>query len=102
MGFSFSMASNSSEIDGRFGGAVRLGGWVSVEWEPEKSYRSCAVYYYWVIWRYRNDVVHRERQMRKDTLFDTIRECALLWVSNRCKKLSVGWTAWFQNPISNL
>ena len=57
---------------------------------------------YWVIWMYRNDVVHNERHMRKEILFYTIRECAFLWVSNRRKKLSVCWTTWFQNPLINL
>ena len=55
---------------------------------------------YWVIWRFRNDVVHGARKMRKDNLFDYIREFSFLWVSNRFKKRSITWNVWLQNLFS--
>ena len=33
---------------------------------------------FWVIWRFRNDLVHGGRKMRKNTLFDTIRDFSFL------------------------
>ena len=29
---------------------------------------------YWYLWRFRNDVVHESKLIRKDVLFDSIRE----------------------------
>ncbi|KAL4573017.1 hypothetical protein LXL04_019810 [Taraxacum kok-saghyz] len=45
----------------------------------------------WVIWRYRNDVVHDSGKMKKDMLVDSIKEFSFLWFSNRFPKGSVCW-----------
>ncbi|KAL4590821.1 hypothetical protein LXL04_003764 [Taraxacum kok-saghyz] len=39
-----------------------------------------------------NDVVHDARVMRKNMLFDSIREFSFLWCNSRNRKLSINWT----------
>ncbi|KAL4584583.1 hypothetical protein LXL04_009187 [Taraxacum kok-saghyz] len=39
---------------------------------------------FWMILRFRNDVVHESRKMRKDMLVDFIKDFAFVWISNRC------------------
>ncbi|KAL4561192.1 hypothetical protein LXL04_033355 [Taraxacum kok-saghyz] len=56
----------------------------------------------WMIWRYRNDVVHEARVMKKDMLFDAIREFSFQWCNSRNRKLSINWTVWLQNPLNAL
>ena len=56
----------------------------------------------WFVWRYRNDVVHETRVLRKNLLFDSIREFSFLWFSNRNRALRINWTVWFQNPLNVL
>ncbi|KAL4575936.1 hypothetical protein LXL04_012023 [Taraxacum kok-saghyz] len=51
---------------------------------------------FWVLWRYRIDVVHESRLMRNAMLFDTIREYSFLWFSNRHRKMTIYWTACFK------
>ena len=54
----------------------------------------------WMIWCYRNDVVHEVRLLRKEILFDAIREFLFLWFSDRHKKISVNWTVLLQDPLN--
>ena len=49
----------------------------------------------WIIWRYRNDLVHDSHKMMKDILVDSIKEFSFLWFSNRSKKVSITWNIWF-------
>ncbi|KAL4583477.1 hypothetical protein LXL04_008050 [Taraxacum kok-saghyz] len=43
----------------------------------------------WIIWRFRNDVVHGGRKMRKNVIFDLIRDYAFVWFCNRQRKTHV-------------
>ncbi|KAL4588701.1 hypothetical protein LXL04_001596 [Taraxacum kok-saghyz] len=56
----------------------------------------------WMICRFRNDVVHESRKMRKDMLVDSIKEFSFLWVTNRFKKISINWNLWFFCPLNSL
>ncbi|KAL4582801.1 hypothetical protein LXL04_007360 [Taraxacum kok-saghyz] len=53
----------------------------------------------WFIWRLRNDIVHAARMMRRDVLFDFIREFSFVWFSSRLKRVRVNWLCWLQNPL---
>ncbi|KAL4560066.1 hypothetical protein LXL04_032214 [Taraxacum kok-saghyz] len=44
---------------------------------------------FWMIWRFRNDVVHESRKMRKDMIVDNIKEISFVWVTNRFKKTNI-------------
>ncbi|KAL4587828.1 hypothetical protein LXL04_000702 [Taraxacum kok-saghyz] len=57
----------------------------------------CATF--WYLWRLRNDIVHEARLIRKDSVFDSIREFSFTWASTRQKKVKVNWNRWLQNPI---
>ena len=54
----------------------------------------------WVIWRYRNDVVHETRSLRTCLLFDHIREISYFWLSTRNKKVRDCWNLWLRHPLS--
>ena len=66
----------------------------------KESFETVVCTTYWLIWRFRNDVVHETRKLKKDALFDTIRELTFLWFSNRCNKVIVSWSLWLQNPLN--
>ncbi|KAL4573605.1 hypothetical protein LXL04_020416 [Taraxacum kok-saghyz] len=57
---------------------------------------------FWVIWRYRNDVVHDEGKIRKETIFYAIREFSFLWFCNRESKVSFFYSSWMQYPLNAL
>ncbi|KAL4592856.1 hypothetical protein LXL04_005863 [Taraxacum kok-saghyz] len=57
---------------------------------------------FWMIWRFRNDVVHESRKMRKEMLVDFIKDFAFVWISNRCKKVPNNWNLWFFCPLNAL
>ncbi|KAL4582181.1 hypothetical protein LXL04_006723 [Taraxacum kok-saghyz] len=46
----------------------------------------------WLVWRYRNDVVHEARVMRKNMLFDSIREFSFLWCNRAERMQSISFT----------
>ncbi|KAL4567417.1 hypothetical protein LXL04_023001 [Taraxacum kok-saghyz] len=54
----------------------------------------------WVIWRYRNDVVHETGSLRICLLFDYIREISYLWFSSRNIKVRGCWNLWLQHPLT--
>ncbi|KAL4577803.1 hypothetical protein LXL04_013917 [Taraxacum kok-saghyz] len=56
----------------------------------------------WMIWRFRNDVVHEARNMRKDMLVDNIKEIVFVWIINRFKKVSGSWNLWLLCPLNAL
>ncbi|KAL4591888.1 hypothetical protein LXL04_004862 [Taraxacum kok-saghyz] len=58
----------------------------------------CAVW--WIIWRYRNDVVHDNRKMIKWLILDYIKEFSFVWFRNRQSKLVLSWTDWLQNLLN--
>ncbi|KAL4570644.1 hypothetical protein LXL04_026303 [Taraxacum kok-saghyz] len=74
----------------------------SNRWRPNQKSQVevvlCAVL--WFIWRYRNDVLHETRKMRKCILIDSIKEFSFVWFSNRQKKVVVSWTDWLQHPLN--
>ncbi|KAL4575491.1 hypothetical protein LXL04_022336 [Taraxacum kok-saghyz] len=41
----------------------------------------CTVF--WVLWRFRNDMVHGAGKLNRNILFDVIREYSFLWFCNR-------------------
>ena len=57
---------------------------------------------FWMIWRFRNDVVHESRKMRKEMLVDFIKDFAFVWISNRCKKVPNNWNLWLFCPLNAL
>ena len=54
----------------------------------------------WMVWRYRNDVVHDAGKMKNDMLVDSIKEFSFLWFSNRFQKDSVRWNLWLFSPLN--
>nr|GEU35933.1 RNA-directed DNA polymerase, eukaryota, reverse transcriptase zinc-binding domain protein [Tanacetum cinerariifolium] len=55
---------------------------------------------WWVIWKYRNQVLFGNIIPRMDLLFDEIYRLSYSWVSSRCKSLSVDWNVWIKNLVS--
>ncbi|GJV80075.1 RNA-directed DNA polymerase, eukaryota [Tanacetum coccineum] len=41
---------------------------------------------WWLIWRFRNQVLFGSKQPRRDLLFDDIVQLSYLWISNRCSR----------------
>ncbi|KAL4568159.1 hypothetical protein LXL04_023765 [Taraxacum kok-saghyz] len=56
----------------------------------------------WILWRYRNDVIHESRKMRKGVILDCIKEFSFVWFRNRQHKVVVSWTDWLQQPLNVL
>ncbi|KAL4568544.1 hypothetical protein LXL04_024158 [Taraxacum kok-saghyz] len=56
----------------------------------------------WIMWRYRNDVIHESRKMRKGIILDCIKEFSFVWFHNRHNKVVVSWTDWLQQPLNVL
>lgn len=56
----------------------------------------------WSIWRWRNRIAHANMddqvRLRQDDIFPAFQRQSLLWVSNRCNKISVNWAGWISNP----
>nr|GEU95905.1 RNA-directed DNA polymerase, eukaryota [Tanacetum cinerariifolium] len=55
---------------------------------------------WWVIWKYRNQVLFGNTHLRMDLLFDDISRLSYTWCSSRCKSLSIDWNVWIKNPSS--
>ena len=56
----------------------------------------------WIMWRYRNDVIHDSRKMRKGIILDCIKEFSFVWFRNRQHKVVVAWSDWLQQPLNVL
>ncbi|GKC81848.1 RNA-directed DNA polymerase, eukaryota, reverse transcriptase zinc-binding domain protein [Tanacetum coccineum] len=54
---------------------------------------------WWVIWKFRNQVLFGNNFPRLDLLFDEIVRLSFNWVSSRCKP-SLDWNSWMKNPSS--
>ncbi|GJQ94337.1 RNA-directed DNA polymerase, eukaryota [Tanacetum coccineum] len=52
---------------------------------------------WWLIWRFRNQVLFGSKQPRRDLLFDDIVQLSYLWISNRCK-FKINSVSWLKNP----
>ncbi|GJX12486.1 RNA-directed DNA polymerase, eukaryota [Tanacetum coccineum] len=55
---------------------------------------------WWVIWKYRNQVLFGNSLPRMDLLFDEISRLSYSWCSSRCKSLTIDWNVWIKNPSS--
>ncbi|KAL4570314.1 hypothetical protein LXL04_025966 [Taraxacum kok-saghyz] len=58
----------------------------------------------WIMWRYRNDVLHDSRKMRKGCILDCINEFAFLWFRYRQTKVwnwLSKWTGYFDKIPEN-
>ncbi|KAL4584844.1 hypothetical protein LXL04_009454 [Taraxacum kok-saghyz] len=56
----------------------------------------------WGMWRYRNDVIHESRLLRKNMLFDFIQDFSFNLCSSRQHKLRISWVDWLQQPLRSL
>ncbi|GKA33669.1 RNA-directed DNA polymerase, eukaryota, reverse transcriptase zinc-binding domain protein [Tanacetum coccineum] len=54
---------------------------------------------WWVIWKYRNQILFGSSQPRIDMLFDEIVLLSFTWCSNRCKN-NFDWISWMKCPRS--
>ena len=54
---------------------------------------------WWVIWKFRNQVLFESKLPRVDLLFDDIVKLSFSWCSNRCS-LNFDWNSWMKNPTS--
>ncbi|GJU23372.1 RNA-directed DNA polymerase, eukaryota [Tanacetum coccineum] len=54
---------------------------------------------WWVIWKFRNQVLFGSELPRVDLLFDDIVKLSFTWCSNRCS-LNFDWNSWMKNPSS--
>ncbi|GKB14249.1 hypothetical protein Tco_0848172 [Tanacetum coccineum] len=55
----------------------------------------------WVVWRWRNRVVHakdQKQKIRSEDIFPQIQIISLSWISNRCKLIGFDWSRWVNNP----
>ncbi|XP_071735624.1 uncharacterized protein [Rutidosis leptorrhynchoides] len=52
----------------------------------------------WVIWRFQNGVIFSENPMRKDEIFDSIRNYSYTWLFSRSKK-QMSWNSWLVKPL---
>ncbi|GJV66300.1 RNA-directed DNA polymerase, eukaryota [Tanacetum coccineum] len=54
---------------------------------------------WWVIWKFRNQVLFGNSRPRFDLLFDDIVLLSFTWCSNRCKN-NIDWISWMKYPRS--
>ncbi|GKC02169.1 RNA-directed DNA polymerase, eukaryota [Tanacetum coccineum] len=54
---------------------------------------------WWLIWRFRNQVLFEESLPRRELLFDDLVRLSFNWCSNRCKS-KLNWITWMKNPSS--
>lgn len=52
---------------------------------------------WWLVWRFRNQMIFGSSLPRKDVLFDDIVRLSFTWCSSRCKS-KFNWVTWMQNP----
>jgi len=52
---------------------------------------------WWLVWRFRNQIIFSNSHPRRDVLFDDIVRLSFIWCSSRCKS-KVNWVTWMQNP----
>ena len=53
----------------------------------------------WFLWKYRNDVVHDLKKIKKSMIIDGIQEFSFRWFSTRQKKVKANWGEWIHNPM---
>ncbi|GJY89027.1 RNA-directed DNA polymerase, eukaryota, partial [Tanacetum coccineum] len=54
---------------------------------------------WWLIWRFRNQVLFEESFPRRELLFDDLVRLSFNWCSNR-RKSKLNWITWMKNPSS--
>nr|GEW45804.1 RNA-directed DNA polymerase, eukaryota [Tanacetum cinerariifolium] len=54
---------------------------------------------WWVIWKFRNQILFGSSQPRRDLIFDEIVLLSYTWCSSRCKS-TFDWTLWLKSPRS--
>ncbi|GJT50250.1 RNA-directed DNA polymerase, eukaryota, reverse transcriptase zinc-binding domain protein [Tanacetum coccineum] len=52
----------------------------------------------WVIWDWRNRVLHTSSSCLHEDIFAKVQTLSLLWLSNRSRKKSLRWRNWVLNP----
>ena len=53
----------------------------------------------WVLWTYRNAVVFKQTDFKKNCILDKISDLTFIWFSHRNTKAMISWTGWIQNPL---
>ncbi|GJQ89987.1 RNA-directed DNA polymerase, eukaryota [Tanacetum coccineum] len=56
----------------------------------------------WVIWDWRNRVLHTSSSCLHEDIFAKVQTLSLLWLSNRSRKKSLRWRNWVLNPSCNM
>nr|GEW03528.1 RNA-directed DNA polymerase, eukaryota [Tanacetum cinerariifolium] len=54
---------------------------------------------WWLIWRFRNQLLFGATNPRKDLLFDDLVQISFNWCSNRCNS-KLNWVTWMKNPCT--
>ncbi|XP_071709071.1 uncharacterized protein [Rutidosis leptorrhynchoides] len=52
----------------------------------------------WHIWRFRNSVLYGSPRLKKDILFDSIRNFSFNWIVSR-SKCNCSWNSWLVKPL---
>ncbi|GKC41133.1 RNA-directed DNA polymerase, eukaryota, reverse transcriptase zinc-binding domain protein [Tanacetum coccineum] len=54
---------------------------------------------WWLVWKFRNQLLFGATRPRMDLLFDEIVSCSYTWCSNRCRS-NIDWISWMKYPRS--
>ncbi|XP_076946025.1 uncharacterized protein LOC143617312 [Bidens hawaiensis] len=54
---------------------------------------------WWIIWRFRNDLVFEKNRHNKETIFDEILNFSFLWYSSKNRKCNISSIEWLKNPL---
>ncbi|GKF95466.1 hypothetical protein Tco_0288201 [Tanacetum coccineum] len=56
----------------------------------------------WGVWKWRNKVVNASdkdlNDAKNEDIFPSIQMLSKLWISARCKRMSLKWSCWISNP----
>ncbi|XP_022003475.1 uncharacterized protein LOC110900926 [Helianthus annuus] len=75
-------------------------GWTRAGNKLEKKIYTLIIYAaFWIIWKYRNEVIFRSLKKRTADLFEEIMILSFDWVKHRAKKVDVIWDKWRVNPF---
>ena len=64
-----------------------------------KAFDAVIITTVWVLWNFRNASIFGSCPPKKAEILDDVVDRSYFWISNRCKKHSIRWGLWLQNPL---